>query len=225
MDLVAIGHRAEFLGNVAELGDGRDVAIHRIDGFEGDQLRPARSERGELAAQIGRVVMGENVLLDARMPDALDHRGVVERVGEDDAARDARGKRGERGPVRHIAGVEDQCRFLAVQIGKLALQQDMVVVGAADIARAARPCPRTVERLMHRREHLGMLAHAEIVVRAPDGDVARAALAVIGGGRKAADLTLQIGKDPVAALTAQAVQLVTEESLEIHRQPPAARIS
>ncbi len=56
-------------------------------------------------------------------------------------------------------------------------------------------------------------------------DEARAALAVIGGGRKAADLTLQIGKDPVAALTAQAVQLVTGESLEIHRQPPAARIS
>ena len=38
MDLVEIRHRAEMLGDVAQLADGGDVAGHRIDRFEADEL-------------------------------------------------------------------------------------------------------------------------------------------------------------------------------------------
>ena len=88
-----------------------------------------------------------------------------------------RAERRQRRPVRDVAGGEQQRRFLAVQVGELALEQHVVVVGAGDVARAAGAGAAAVERLVHGRDHLRMLAHAEIVVRAPDGDLAGGAVA------------------------------------------------
>ena len=42
MDLVEIGHRAVSIGQVTELADGSNVATHRVNTFEDDQLRSAR---------------------------------------------------------------------------------------------------------------------------------------------------------------------------------------
>ncbi len=84
-------------------------------------------------------------------------------------------ERAERRPVRHVAGGEEQRGLLAVQVGELALQQDVVVVGAGDVAGAAGAGAAAVERLVHGGEHLGVLAHAEIVVGAPDRDLAAVA--------------------------------------------------
>src|SRR3546814_6209865 len=47
MHLVEIGEGAVTLGHVAQLGQGRDVAIHRIDRFEGDDLGPRRVCRSD----------------------------------------------------------------------------------------------------------------------------------------------------------------------------------
>ena len=38
MHFIEIGHRAVFLGDVADVVNRRDVAIHRIDRFEGDEF-------------------------------------------------------------------------------------------------------------------------------------------------------------------------------------------
>ena len=64
------------------------------------------------------------------------------------------------------------------------------------------PAPHRSMRLVHRVEHGRMLAHAEIVVRAPDRDFAsRAAVADDGlPSGNAPDLPLEIGEDPIAAL-------------------------
>jgi len=59
-----------------------------------------------------------------------------------------------------------------------------------------------------------MLAHAEIIVRAPDGDLG--ADAVVEGAREAAAAPLEIGEDAVAPLGAQRVEALTEEPLVIH---------
>ena len=217
MDLVDIGHGAELLGEVAEFRDRGDVAIHRIDRLEGDQLGPARIDGLQLAAQIVGIVMGEDDAVGAGMADALDHRGVVQRIRQHHAVGNAGGEGRERGPVRHVAGVEQQRRFLAVEIGKLLLQQHMVMIGAADIAGATGAGAAAIERAVHGSEHIGMLAHAEIIVRAPDGDVARAVRAVKGRARELADLTLEIGEDAVAALLAKSVQLLPEKRLVVHR--------
>src|ERR1700732_1859838 len=84
MDLVEIGHRAIPLGDIANLCDGCDIAIHRIDRLEADQLRPPRIGAHQAVLKVDGVVMAENLVPGAAMADALDHRGVVSRIGEHD---------------------------------------------------------------------------------------------------------------------------------------------
>ena len=148
--------------------------------------------------------MLEDALLAARVADALDHRGVVERVGIDDQAGDLRGQRAERRPVGDVSAREDQRGFLAVQVGQLAFEHDMVVVGAGDVAGAARPGAALVDRIVHRRDHRIVLAHTQIVVRAPHRHILRGAvLAVACRLREIARMTLQIRKHTVIAVIAQ----------------------
>ena len=132
-----------------------------------------------------------------------------------------RAERAERRPVRDIAGGEEQRCFLAVQVGKLALEQHVVVVGAGDVAGAAGAGAAAVERLMHGGEHRRVLAHAEIVVGAPDRHVALAAIGVADGAREIALLALQLGKDAIAAFLVKAVELFGEKCFEIHAVAPA----
>jgi len=61
---------------------------------------------------------------------------------------------------------------------------------------------------MHRLEHIRMLAHAEIVIRAPDGDIALQTMMVSVG--KLSGMTLELGKMPVAAIGLEAVQSCLE---------------
>jgi hypothetical protein len=75
-----------------------------------------------------------------------------------------------------------------VQVGKLGFQIDMIMGVAADIARTARARADIVQRFFHRRDHLGVLAHREIVVRTPDGDRLGA---VVPGKQRA------FGKEPL----------------------------
>ena len=78
MNLVEIGHGAVRVRDVAELGDRRDVAVHRVDGFERHELRRATDRcRASLRVEVRRVVMGEDARRSAAVADALDHRGVV----------------------------------------------------------------------------------------------------------------------------------------------------
>jgi hypothetical protein len=42
MDLVEIGHRAITLGDIANLCDWRDIAVHGVGRLETDELRPPR---------------------------------------------------------------------------------------------------------------------------------------------------------------------------------------
>ena len=119
-----------------------------------------------------------------------------------------------------VAGGEEQRRFLAVQIGKLALQDDVIVVGAGDVARAAGTGTTFVDRLVHCLGHDLALSHAEIVVGAPHGDVVLPLRSMPHGGRKGAALALQLGEHPVVALFAQSVQGASEMLFKIHGLPP-----
>jgi hypothetical protein len=96
-------------------------------------------------------------------------------------------------------------------------------MGAGDIARAASAGAAIVQRLFHRRQNLGVLAHSEIVVRAPDGDGALAIRAMAAGMGKIAGTALKIGKDAVAALRPQLVNLLGKESVVIHCNSPRLR--
>ena len=222
MNLVQIGHRAVLVGKVANFFDWRDVPVHRVHRLEGDQLRPIRIDRSQLIAQIRDIVVLEQHLVRTAVTDAFDHRGVVFLVREDHAARHLAGKRRQRGPVGDIAVGEQQCRFLLVQIRKLPLQHHMIVVRSRDIARAAGTRSAAVDRLMHRGRNNGVLAHAEIVVRAPDRDLALTVAVMMPGLRESASLTLQISKDPIAPFLAKGGQLILKKAFVVHFKPPVS---
>jgi hypothetical protein len=103
-----------------------------------------------------------------------------------------------------------------VQISQFALQQHVIVIGACDIARPARAGAAPIERLMHRRKHRRMLAHAEVIIGAPHRYFAGAARMMVPGTREGARLALQICKYAIPALTTKAVQLTAEMSLVVH---------
>ena len=217
VDLVDIAHRAVAFADVEDFGDRRNVAVHRIDALECHQLRAAGFDRGEQFVEMRDVVVPELQALRTAVADTLDHRRVVERVRQHDAVGQARGERAECRPVRDIAAGEQQRRFLAVEVGQLGLEQNVLMVGAADVARAPRPCAAAVERFVHRAEHIGMLAHAEIVVRAPDGDLAYfPGIGVAARARKRALLAFDVGEHAVIAGFAQAVELLGEKGFVVH---------
>src|SRR3546814_658602 len=84
---VEISEGAVTLGQAAEFGNRRYIAIHRVDGLERDDLGAFRGDRAQLTFEVGRVAVLEDALFSTAVADALDHRGVVQRVGEHDAVR------------------------------------------------------------------------------------------------------------------------------------------
>ena len=124
VNLVEIGHRAEALGYVAQFADWGDVAVHRIDRFEADQLRPLDRHSFEQAREISRVVVAEDVFFGTAVAYAGDHRGMVQRIGEHDHARHLKRQGRQRRIVGDIARGENQRRLAPVQIGKLALEEN-----------------------------------------------------------------------------------------------------
>ena len=137
--------------------------------------------------------------------DAGDHRRVVQRIREYDRAGHLARQGRQSRIICDIARGEDQCGFAAMQIGdlELELELEMEMIVARDVAGAARTGTHRPQRLLHRHQHRRVLAHAEIVVRAPDGDLG--ADPVIESAWKTAAAPLEIGEDAVAALGAQRV--------------------
>ena len=214
--LVAIGHRVVFLGEIADRLDRRDVAVHRVEALEHDQLRPLARLCGEQLFEVFRVVVAPDLLFGAGLAHALDHRVVVPGIRQDQAIRQQFRDGRDAGLVRHVAGGEDQRRVLAVQVGEFRLELDEGMIGAGDVARAARARAHAGRGLDHRADNLGMLAHAEIVVGAPDHDVPLALRRVPEGVREPAGDPLQVGEHAVAALLVQGRQRIGKKGVVGH---------
>ena len=112
---------------------------------------------------MGHIVVAENLLLGARAPHALDHRGVVQLVRQDEAVGQELADGRDRRLVGDEARSEDESRFLAVQIGELLLQLDQRMVVAGNVARAAGAGTHLAGRLLECGDDVGVLAHAEII--------------------------------------------------------------
>ena len=69
--------------------------------------------------------------------------------------------------VRRIAGGEQQSSGFAVPVGQFPLELDVIMGIAADIASAAGTGANIVQRFFHSGDDVGMLAHCEIIIRAP----------------------------------------------------------
>ena len=147
-----------------------------------------------------RVVMAENMAHCLGSPDPLDHRGMVEGIGKHHTARQSHRQGREGRGVGNIARGEQQPGLLAVQAGQLPLQQHMIMVGAGNIAGAARAGAAFVQRLVHRLQNLGVLGHAEVVVGAPDRDPSFLLAAKVAGAGKIPAVSFDVIENAVAAL-------------------------
>src|SRR5579863_3139707 len=155
------------------------------------------------------------------MPNTLDHRGVIEFIRQDRAASHVRGQGAERGHVRNVTRREQQRGLLAMEIRKFPLEENVVVVGAGNIARTTSSRAATVQRFMHRRKHFWVLTHAEIIVRAPHHYVTETAGMMLLRPGKPAGASLQIGERAVAFLSTKALQLPMKMGLVIHSVLPS----
>ena len=105
-----------------------------------------------------------------------------------------------------------------MQIGQFLLELHQRVMRAGDVSGAARAGAHPGGGLNHRTDHLRVLAHAEIVVGAPDHDVAAALRRVPERVREPARNALQIGENAVPPFLMQALECGTKELAVIHRE-------
>ena len=207
--------RVVALSDVGKLGDRGNVTVHRVDRLE----RNDAGARGVLVAQqlleVRGIVVAEDAHRRAAATHALDHRVVVIGVRVDDALGQHAAEHGKGGEVGDPARREEQASFLAMPAGELALERDVHRRGARDIA-----CSTTAGTvggsLGDGRDDLRVGRHAEVVVRAPDGDRARRTVGRVqhrvGGTRDALDLR----ERPIAALGLQTLDRVIDDAGVVH---------
>src|SRR5690606_16485344 len=123
---------------------------------------------------------------------------------------------GNRRLIGNEARGEDQPGLLAVQLGKFLLQLDQRMVVSGDVTRAAGTSAHAACRLLHRGNDCGMLAHAQIVVRAPYGDLFGPPVSAPDCAGKAAYDALDIGEDAVSSLCVKLIDRILEEALIVH---------
>jgi hypothetical protein len=148
---------------LGELGQGRDVAVHREDGLGCDQ---AAAMRWAVLQQEAADMGGVGVIVDDDVSPGeagtIDEARVIEAVGEEQIAAFDQGR--NHTDVGLEAGVEEKGRIGPVETGELDLEGLMVLVIARDEARGARAEPGLVERGDGSLPQGGVAREAEIVV-------------------------------------------------------------
>src|SRR5713101_6783475 len=101
-----------------------------------------------------------------------------------------------------------------MQIGELGLKQLVKMGVAGDVAGAATAGAERAYGLDHRIEHDRVLAHPEVVVRAPHRHLGVDAM--IEGARKLAATPLEMGEGAVAPFRATLIKTLFKEAFVIH---------
>ena len=176
MAIVDHDEGAVALGEVADLAELRDVAVHREDAVGGDELeaRAVGLRLLQLRFEIVHVGIGEAVAFRLAEPDAVDDRGVVERVGDDRVL--GLEQRLEHAAIGVEAGGEEDRVVLAEPARDPLLELAVQRLRAADEAHRGHAEAEFVERLARRRDELRVVGEAEIVVGAEVEHLALAAL-------------------------------------------------
>ena len=199
MHLVQIGQRAIFFGQVANCANWGNIAVHRIYRLEGDDFGRFSANFNQLPLKVGKIVMGENALGAAPIANAIDHRSMVHLVGKNHRAGNDPRQCAQRRLVGYVARGKQQGCLFAVQVGKFALQLDVEVGGAGNIAGAARAAANIVQRRVHGAQHLGVLTHAQIIVGTPDDDILLPPGGKMAGIGEIPTMALDIGKFAIPA--------------------------
>jgi hypothetical protein len=95
----------------------------------------------------------------------------------------------------------------------------MIMGIATDIARTARTCAHIMQSVFHRINDVGMLPHAQIVVRAPYGDILGTIMTRKTARARVIALVPQyIDKYAIAAFGVKPVDRLFENSVIVHER-------
>ena len=116
--------RAVALAELDDLGQRRDVALHREDAVDDDEDAAAVAGGAlEHPLELVHAVVAEGAQLGAGEQAAVEDRGVVAGVADDGVARAE--DRAEHAEVRLVAGGEDDRVLGAHPLGDLALELEV----------------------------------------------------------------------------------------------------
>ena len=177
--LVHQHHRAVFLRDRDHFLQRGDIAQHRVDAFEHDQL--ARAFGNAAQALFHRV---EIVVLE-RHDFRLAHRAPVPDAGvavdvEDDVVALARDGRDDP-EIGLVAGGEDHRVVHRVEFAQRVLALPVALIGPVEHAAAGRPAAEIGQRLLARGDDVGIEGHPHVIVGAEQDRVAPVADRAGGG--------------------------------------------
>ena len=161
MRLVDEHPRPVALRNLEDLGEGADVAVHRVDAFDDHQLLAL--DPRHLALEVHRVVVPEEHGLGLGQDRAVDDGGVGVLVEEDRVPGAHEG--GDEAHVGAVARREDDAGFLVLE-GRELLGEPLVDLEGPGEDRGARgPQAVGLDGLCRRPLDLGAVGDPEVVVR------------------------------------------------------------
>ena len=162
--LVDVHHGVVLLRQRSDLVEFRDEAVHREGAIGADQLGARASRVGglQLRFQIGHVAIGIAEAFGLAQADAVDDRGVVQRVGDHGVF--LAQQRLEQATVGIEAGGVEDGVLGTEERGDLRLQLLVQILRAANEAHAGHAETVCVQRVLGRLDHLGVVGQAKVVV-------------------------------------------------------------
>ncbi len=163
--IVHHGHQPVPLGDLVELVQGGDVAVHREHPI-GDQQPPAVVPDVLLdhPLAVGRVAVLVDDDFGPREAATVNDGGVVQPVGEDDVALAHQGRDGRL--VGAQPRLDVQRVLYLLELGQPLLQLEVQRLGASDGAHGRWPHPPLLDGLLGRFFDLGMVGQAQVIVGA-----------------------------------------------------------
>jgi hypothetical protein len=203
------------LGQVADRGQRGQVAVHREHAVGGDQPVAGIGRVAQAPLELVHVAVCEPQPAGLAEADAVDDRGVVERIG-DDRVLGAEQRLEEAAVGVEARAVQD--RILAAEEARQPLLELAVhLLGAADEAHRRHAVAPPLERLPRGRHDLGVVGQTQVVVGAQVQHLALAGDADVRGLRRL-DQVLALVQAGAAQLLEPAAQVVAK--LRVHRQTP-----
>ena len=194
---------AVFFGEIAQRGQRADIAVHGEDAVGDQQLLAGLVlDAGQLLFGVRDVFVAEDENLRLREARAVDDRGVVQRVGDDEVV--FAQHRRNRSRIGREAGLEDHAGLDVLEARDLLFQLHVDLHGAGDGAHRARSHAVFARGFERGLAQLGMRGQSEIIVRGEVDDF----LAVEGADGRL--LVVEHAQLEVRALGLEFVELVGE---------------
>ena len=164
MGFVDQHHGAIFLGDADHFPEWSDVAEHRIDALEHDQLAGPFGNALQALFERFDVIVAERDDLGVAERAAVVDRGMAVDV-EDDVILFA-GKRGNHAEIGLVASREDHRVVHPIEVLQRVLAGAVAHIGAVEHPASGRARAELVKRLLARGDHVGIEGHAHVIVGA-----------------------------------------------------------